>query len=122
MRTHPRFPPTVCPVIVLARLMPSLVTRVRREWRCSLRVLAPRDAPPTLSSQRFLLRPWTVPHLVEVIVQSEKMLGSRESEARRIVRRIAATRGMHAQATKGASIAHLDMQLAELARLSSAST
>jgi len=56
-------------------------------------------------------------HLVEVLVQSEKMLGSRETEARRIARRIAATRGMHVRASPAATIAHLDIQLAELARL-----
>jgi hypothetical protein len=55
-------------------------------------------------------------HLVEVIVQSEKMLGERESEARRIVRRIAAVRGLHLGSSTPAQVERLDAQLAQLGR------
>jgi hypothetical protein len=55
-------------------------------------------------------------HLVEVIVQTEKMLGERESEARRIVRRIAAVRGLHVGSSTPAVVDSLDAQLAQLGR------
>ncbi len=55
-------------------------------------------------------------HLVEVIVQTEKMLGTTgESEAGRIVRRIAYARGMHERATDPARLATLDAALSAIA-------
>ena len=55
-------------------------------------------------------------HLVEVVIQTEKMLGTRESEARRIVRRIAALRGMHEDRTPARELAQLDERITALAR------
>jgi hypothetical protein len=49
-------------------------------------------------------------------VQTEKMLGERESEARRIVRRIAAVRGLHLGSSTLAVVETLDAQLAQLGR------
>lgn len=56
-------------------------------------------------------------HLVEVIVQTDKMLGTQESEARRIVRRIAAVRGLHERSSDGRTLAHLDAELGALASM-----
>ena len=56
-------------------------------------------------------------HLVEVIAQTEKMLGTREPEARRIMRRVRAVRGMHQALTEPAALARLDRELDDLASL-----
>jgi hypothetical protein len=55
-------------------------------------------------------------HVVEVVVQSEKMLGSVETEVRRIVRRIAAVRGLHEHASNSTVIADLDSRLERLGK------
>lgn len=54
-------------------------------------------------------------HAVEVLIQTEKMLGVRDPEARRIARRIAAVRGFHEAMSDRSSVARLDEQLAWLA-------
>jgi len=54
-------------------------------------------------------------HIVEVNLQAEKMLGATELEARRIVRRIAATRGMHEALSERHLPEELDRALATLA-------
>lgn len=53
-------------------------------------------------------------HIVEVVVQAEKMLGATEPEARRIVRRIAATRGLHESANRQIALDALDAELTTL--------
>lgn len=59
-------------------------------------------------------------HLVEVIIQAEKMLGTTtESEARRICRRIAYTRGLHHVLGDPHRSDALDIRLAELAAAAS---
>jgi len=58
-------------------------------------------------------------HLIEVLIQAEKMLGINDSEARRIVRRIAATRGMHEGLSEPSEIKRLDLELERLAQASS---
>jgi hypothetical protein len=55
-------------------------------------------------------------HLVEVTVQAEKMLGATDSEARRVVRRIAATRGIHEALSDPSDITRLDIELERLVR------
>lgn len=58
-------------------------------------------------------------HLVEVTLQSEKMLdaaGERSTEARRILRRVWATRGRHERASAPETVTMLDAQLAAIAR------
>jgi len=55
-------------------------------------------------------------HLIEVVVQAEKMLAIDDSEARRIVRRIAAVRGMHEGLSDPREIKRLDMELEQLVR------
>ena len=55
-------------------------------------------------------------HTVDVVMQTEKMLGIDGSDARRVVRRIAATRGLHEALSDPATIARLDEQLAWIAQ------
>ena len=55
-------------------------------------------------------------HLVEVIVQAEKMLGEREPEPRRIVRRITAAREMHERLSPAIELRRLDDELEKLVR------
>jgi DinB family protein len=54
-------------------------------------------------------------HIIEVVLQAEKMLGSTESEARRIMRRISAARGLHQDLSSSRELAALDEALADLA-------
>jgi hypothetical protein len=58
-------------------------------------------------------------HLIEVLIQTEKMLGINDSEVRRIVRRIAATRGMHEAFSEPSEIRRLDLELERLAQAGS---
>lgn len=53
-------------------------------------------------------------HIVEVHLQAEKMLGATELEARRIIRRIAATRGLHEALSERHLLDELDTALATL--------
>lgn len=53
-------------------------------------------------------------HIVEVLIQAEKMLGEQESEVRRIARRIAAARGLHEGTSDEATLAGLDSRIAWL--------
>ena len=55
-------------------------------------------------------------HFVEVNVQAEKMLGSPDGEARRILRRLLAARGLHEGASDAALRSALDRDLVALAR------
>ncbi len=54
-------------------------------------------------------------HLIEVVVQTEKMLGSHETEARRITRRVQAMRGLHEDQSGPAICAELDDSLRVIA-------
>jgi hypothetical protein len=61
-------------------------------------------------------------HIVEVVIQTEKMLDPARvgPEARRIVRRIAATRGLHERLSDASSLATLDAELSTIARATGA--
>jgi hypothetical protein len=61
-------------------------------------------------------------HIVEVVIQTEKMLDPAHvpPEARRIVRRIAATRGLHERTSDASSLATLDAELSAIARATGA--
>jgi hypothetical protein len=61
-------------------------------------------------------------HIVEVVIQTEKMLDPARvaPEARRIVRRIAATRGLHERTSDVSSLEALDAELAAIARATGA--
>jgi hypothetical protein len=53
--------------------------------------------------------------IIEVVLQAEKMLGSTEAEARRIMRRIAAARGLHEKLSASRELWALDEALVALA-------
>lgn len=94
--------------------------RARTDARLASLSPAALDRPSLWGSARIDVRErihQISAHLVEVVVQAEKMLGARDPEARRVVRRIAAIRGFHEGLSDPMDIAGLDGQLEQLARL-----